>query len=194
MRPIERSEILPLEEWERVRAEVRARMIERKKRRRVAIGPLLTVVFENRETVLLQIQEMLRTERIRDERAIAHEIATYGELVPASGELSATLFVEVEDREERGRWLTRLAGLGEHVWLRVGADRVRARFLVQPGEERTRLPAVNFFKLPVGPDTEGRLRDPAVRVALEVDHPAYEASAELPMAVRMELAGDLLAP
>src|SRR5689334_6801955 len=108
MRPIERSEILGLGPYEQIRDRFRARVIDEKKARRVALGEHLTVVFENRDTVLLQIQEMLRTERITTESAIAHEIETYNELVPAEGELSVTLFVEIPDKETRDRLLVEL--------------------------------------------------------------------------------------
>ncbi|MGH7294287.1 MAG: DUF3501 family protein, partial [Polyangiaceae bacterium] len=93
MKPIERGEILGLAEYERVREQFRARVIALKKHRRVAVGPKATAVFENRDTVLLQIQEMLRTERITREEAVQHEIDTYNELVPRAGEVSCTLMI-----------------------------------------------------------------------------------------------------
>src|ERR1700733_11761094 len=100
MRPIERGEILGLAEYEQVRERFRTRVIEQKKRRRVQVGPKTSAVFENRDTVLLQIQEMLRTERITRPAAVQHELDTYNELVPAADELSCTLMIEIPDRAE----------------------------------------------------------------------------------------------
>src|SRR5689334_15748699 len=111
MRPIERSEILGIGEYEMIRPRFRARVIEEKRPRRVAVGEHLSAIFENRDSVLLQIQEMIRTERITAEPAIAHEIETYNELLPAENQLSLTLFVEIPDKDLRDRKLVELAGL-----------------------------------------------------------------------------------
>ena len=111
MRPIQRNEILPIGDYEAIRPRFRARVIEEKKARRVQVGEHLTALFENRDTVLLQIQEMLRTERITAEPAIAHEIATYNDLIPGDGQLSLTVFVEIPDKATRDRMLVELAGL-----------------------------------------------------------------------------------
>src|SRR5690349_24506610 len=99
MRPIERSEVLPIGEYEAIRERFRARVITEKRPRRVRIGEHLSAVFENRDSVMLQIQEMLRTERITSEHAVMHEIETYNDLIPGSDELSVTLFVEIPSKE-----------------------------------------------------------------------------------------------
>ena len=119
MKKIERSEILDLGGYEAIRDRFKQRMIEMKKRRRTAVGEHMTLVWENRDTVLFQIQEMLRTERITNERGIAHEIATYNDLIPDAGELSATLMIEYDDPAERAQAGDVLAGLGEHFWIEV---------------------------------------------------------------------------
>ena len=83
------------------------------------------MVFENHDTVLLQIQEMLRTERITAEAGILHELETYNELVPGPGELSATLFVEIADRDTHAArhfiFMTGDAGAVERSAQRSGA-------------------------------------------------------------------------
>src|SRR4051812_6549302 len=105
MRPIDRNEILAIGEYELIRDRFRSRVIEEKRPRRVRIGEHLTMIFENRDSVLLQIQEMLRTERITTESGILHEIETYNELIPGEGQLSVTLFVEIPDRALRDQML-----------------------------------------------------------------------------------------
>jgi len=121
---IERVEILPLDDYEEIRARFRTRVVREKRVRRIHLGPHISAVFENRDSVLLQIQEMLRTERIVKEEGIAHEVATYNELLPAADELSLTLFVEIAEKDVRERVLVELAGLEEQVFVTVDAQDV----------------------------------------------------------------------
>jgi hypothetical protein len=111
MKPIARSEVMGLADYEAIRDRFRARVIQEKRERRVALGPHASCLFENRDTVLLQIQEMLRTERITREAAILHEIETYNELVPKAHELSATILIEIEEKEIRERFLVDAHGM-----------------------------------------------------------------------------------
>src|SRR5436190_10149725 len=150
MKHVDRSELLALGAYEQIRDRFRARVIELKKRRRINIGPHMSLVFENHDTVLLQIQEMLRTERISDERAIAHELETYNELIPAQGGLSGSLYIEYDDATERREMLERFASLREQLHLVIGGQNVTARFATHFGEEMERLPAVNYVTFAVG--------------------------------------------
>src|SRR6185295_18042058 len=111
MKLVERGEVLGLAEYETIRDRFRARVIEEKKVRRVKLGPQASCVFENRDTVLLQIQEMLRTERITREAAVLHEIETYNQLVPRDHELSATALIEIDEKAERDAFLVEAKGL-----------------------------------------------------------------------------------
>ena len=189
MRPIERSEILQLGEYERIREPFRNRVIGEKRRRRVAIGEHLSAIFENRDTVMLQIQEMLRTERITTEPAIMHEIETYNDLLPKSGQLSITLFVEVPERETRERLLRDLAGLEDSVALEVAGTRVRATGK-REGAEPGRTTAVHYLKFDLPAPAIERLRAGA-EVALLVEHPHYQARTTLPPETRAALVEDL---
>jgi len=191
MKKVERSEVLDLGAYEGIRDRFRARIIEEKKNRRVTLGDHMTFIFENHDTVLFQIQEMLRTERISSERGVAHEVETYNDLVPDEGELSATLMIEYEDREERHRMLGELAGVGEHIRLRVGDRTATAVLRPLPGEEPDRLPAVNYLHIPIGREAAALLRDDSVEAVLEIDHPSYRASTSLSRATRSSLADDL---
>lgn len=191
MKKVQRSELLGLGAYEEIRERFRARIIQLKKARRVSVGDHLTFVFENHDTALFQIQEMLRTERITDERAILHELETYNDLVPDEGELSATLFVEYDDKDERATMLEKLVGLADYVALRVDDRPFDARFLVQAGEETTRLPAVDYVRFAVGRYVAERLRDLGTEALIEITHPAYRASAALSPETRASLAADL---
>jgi len=192
MRPIQRDEIIGIGEYERVRPHFRARVIEEKKARRVAFGEFFSVLFENRDTVLLQIQEMLRTERITAEAGVAHEIETYNDLIPGDAELSLTLFLEIPDAELRTRKLHELALLERHLFVEVDGERARA-----VGEDREdaaeRTTAVHYLKVKLSPEAARRLRaGEAKTVAVVVDHPKLvargEAPAELVRALGAELA------
>src|SRR6478752_9291666 len=107
---VTRGELLNLAEYEQVREPFRRRIVALKQARRVALATNMTVLFENHDTALFQIQEMLRTERISAEKAVLHELETYNELVPRGRELSATIFIEYPERELRERMLVALAG------------------------------------------------------------------------------------
>ena len=146
MRPVERSEIVDLSSYEAIRESVRSKVIAAKQPRRIALGPNMTLLFENRDTVRYQVQEMLRVERITGEREIAHELATYNELVPREGELSATLLIEYPEVDERDRKLRALVGLDvKGLRLRVGRHAVDATFdSRQVGAER--IPSVHYIK------------------------------------------------
>lgn len=116
-------------EYEKVRDDFRARVMAIKDARRVAVGPYLNFLFENRDTMHYQIQEMMRVERITEEEAIAHEIKTYNGLIPGAGELSATLLIEIDNPNVRDFKLRELVGLDEQVFLLIDRDyQIQAKF------------------------------------------------------------------
>jgi Protein of unknown function (DUF3501) len=190
MNPVVRQEILGIAEYESLRGPFRARVIDEKKRRRLSVGPHMTVVFENHDTVLLQIQEMLRTERITREAAVQHEIDTYNELIPGRAELSATLMVEIPDPMERDTFLAAAAGVEEHISLWVDDSVVRAVF----DPERVlpdRASAVLYLKFRLPESARLAVCGGKGTVRLVVDHPAYQASSALGTEVLASLAEDL---
>ena len=97
MKPLTVQDLLPADQYERTRDEFRRRIIALKEHRRIAVGDLVTLVFENRDTILFQIQEMIRAEHIVAAERIREEVGTYNEQIPGPQELSATLFIEVTD-------------------------------------------------------------------------------------------------
>jgi hypothetical protein len=191
MKPVERSELLALGPYEQVRDRFRQRVIALKKNRRVQLGANMSLVFENHDTVLLQVQEMLRTERISDERAIAHELETYNELIAKPGALVGTLFIEYDDPAQRRAMLERFASLRQSLHLRIAGRRITARFSTHFGEEMDRLPAVNYVTFELGADAERQLRDSSVPAQFEIDHPDYPLQLPLTRELREELANDL---
>jgi Protein of unknown function (DUF3501) len=191
--PLTLDDVLDQRAYERVREDYRARVIARKKNRRVALGPIMTLVFECFDTVRFQVQEMARVEKILSDEGIQGELDVYNRLLPAPGELSATLFVELTSEEALREWLPALVGIEHDVALRVGDELVASTPEAEHAAALTResvTPAVHYLRFTFsGAQVAGFGR--AERVALVSTHPAYEAETELAPAVRAELVGDL---
>ena len=190
MKPVTRAEILDLGEYEKIRDRFRARVIDEKKRRRGRLGDRMSFVFENHDTALLQIQEMLRTERITREAAVLHEIETYHELVPGDHELSATFMIEIDDKAERDAFLVDASGLEGAIALVCDGQKIPAT--VAPSrllEGRASAVIYAKFLLPDAPRARVARGDGAL--SLVVEHAAYQAEVALPLAVARSLAEDL---
>jgi Protein of unknown function (DUF3501) len=193
MRKLTRADIKDLREYERERDDFRTEIIAAKKRRRIQLGDIMSIVFENAATMRFQIQEMARAERMLRDEQIDHELDTYNELIPDDDELSGTLFIEINDEESLRYWLPRLVGIHEHVQMVVGEDVVPAR-----GEDLERLtrdettPTVHYLKFALTPAQRDAFSGGA-RVRLVVDHPEYQVDVTLTEEQREELVGDLAA-
>jgi hypothetical protein len=184
------DDIKNLHEYELERGDFRDRVIALKSRRRIPLGPLMTVVFENRETVRFQIQEMLRVERIVQPDKVRHEIQTYNELLPGPGEVAATLFIEITDSVRIRRILDGFVGLDEGgLDMVVGSGRYPALFA--PGQSREdRISAVHYIRFRLGEEGR-RLLACGETAALEISHGDYEARQDLSRATVEELLADL---
>ncbi len=197
MQRVERSEILRLGDYEAIRPQFRARVIAEKKLRRVQLGPDMTAVFENKDTVLLQIQEMLRTERITREGAILHEIETYNELIPGENELSATVMIEIDDRTRREQFLVDARGIERAISLVVeddGHGETRAPAKWDPARvDSERASAVLYLKFPLTAAAAKAVREGGAKITLVVEHAAYRARAEIGAEAKASLAEDLAA-
>lgn len=194
MNPILRNEILPIGDYEQIRPHFRARVVEEKKQRRVPVGDFMSAVFENRDSVMLQIQEMVRTERITAEAAIQHEIDTYNEMLPAAGQLSVTMFVEIPEKDVRDRVLVDLAGLEDHVALDVGGKLFALEQKRPPGYRPDRTTAVHYFKVTLSDEARAALVAGQAETAIVVNHPRYAVRSVLPSATKKKLAEDLMTP
>jgi hypothetical protein len=192
MTPIAADEILNLYDYEKVREDRRRAVIALKRERRVTVGRYLSFVFENRDTVWFQIQEMIRAERIVDAGKIADELAVYNALLPRPGELAATMFIEIEEPERIKPVLDALLGIDtrEYVRLEVGADTLVGVFEAgHSDEDLGKLSAVHFvrFALPAA----ARRGFAEAAVTLVVEHPNERARTVLSEATRRRLAEDL---
>ena len=189
MRKIVLDEVLDLTAYEKTRNEFRTRAIAAKEVRRIGLGDLITVFFENRLTMHYQLQEMMRTERMVKDDQIREEMAVWNGLVPGTDELSMTLMIEQTDPSKVKETLHELSGLEGHVALRIGEREVRAAF--EPGRsDENVVAAVQYLKFKLSPaEREALLRDDDVRVA--IDHPRYRAETRLPRASLEALREDL---
>lgn len=171
------------------RDDLRKRIIELKKPRRVIAGDRVSLVFENRHTLIFQIEEILRAESITGDAQIQDEIDVYNALLPADDSLSATLFIELPPDADKRAELDRLIGLDEHVILHVGPNAIRAEF--EPGRSTDdRISAVQYTRYRLSPEARAALLAPGTRLALEIDHPGYRQRVELSEETRASLAAD----
>ncbi|MGH7366539.1 MAG: DUF3501 family protein [Candidatus Rokuibacteriota bacterium] len=187
------GDVINFFEYEKVREDRRRRVIALKQKRRVEVGPYLSLVFENRETLLFQIQEMCRAERIIDDARVQDEIDVYGALLPGSRELSATLYLEISDKEQIKPMLDRFMGIdtGRHVWFEIGGEMTAAGSFEagHSDEEKGKLAAVHFVRFLFTPEAASAFR--SSDVYLVVDHPATRARTRLSDETRAELLTDL---
>ena len=193
MTPIAPGEILNLYDYETVREARRRAVIELKADRRVAVGRHLSFVFENRETVWFQIQEMIRAERLIDPEKIAEEVAVYNTLLPRPGELAATMFIEIGEPEHIKPVLDALLGIDtrDYVRLHVGPHVVVGAFEAgHSDEELGKLSAVHFVRFPI--PSAARRAFAQSEVTLVVEHPNERARTVLSEAARRRLAEDLV--
>jgi hypothetical protein len=193
MTPLALQDIQNLHEYELEREEFRARVIALKRRRRVALGPLMTLVFENRDTVRFQIQEMARVERIVRPERVQEEIDVYNDLLPRRGEVAATLFIEITEPGRVQPVLDGLIGLDEpgRLVLRVGGRAFPALFAGGQSRE-DRISAVHYVRFALGEEGRAAL-ELGEKAEIEVRHGGYHARASLTAETVRELLADLAA-
>jgi hypothetical protein len=192
MEPIRREEIKDLTAYERIRPEFRKRVIALRRERRILAGDRISIVFECRETVLYQIQEMLRAERIVDEGAIQHELDTYNEILPKSRSLAGTLFIELAESERIREELEEFLGLdrGEHVWFDLGGTERAVGKFAEGQSEEGRISSVHYVQFPFSPEAAASFRDLASPAWFVVEHPSYHIRVQVDGAARRSLMED----
>src|SRR6516225_4350705 len=130
MRALTLDDILPLDEYasrRREHFESISRYLDRY--RRVRIGPRVTLVFENRQTLWFRVQEILRIARLAEPTRVQQELDLYNRLLPGRNRLQAALLLSVDETqlmEELGPWRDLR---GEQVTLHIGPGRYPANLL-----------------------------------------------------------------
>lgn len=192
MRPLTKADLLAHDDYERQREAFRERIIALKRRRRISVGDLITLVFENRDTIQFQIQEMIRVEHIFDPQKVQAELDVYNALLPADGQLSATLFIEVTEQERIQPILDLFQGIdrGEKVAIAAGPHVVYGEFEGGRSKE-DKISAVHFVRFRPTAEFVKALADERSPVALTVHHGPYRARAVVPPEMRQEWLEDL---
>jgi hypothetical protein len=192
MMPLTRLDVMTIDEYETQRDVCRSRIIALKQRRRISVGPLITLVFENRETLRFQVQEMVRVERILDEAKVQEELDVYNAILPSRGELSATLLIEITEEAKMKEWLDRFMGLdrGQTVSITAGGERVFGLFEGGHSQD-TKISAVHFVRFAPTAAMEAAFADLRRPVLLAVDHNEYRAEVSVPGSMREEWLADL---
>lgn len=187
------SDIADVRAYEREREEFRTHVIALKRRRRVHVGLFVTFLFENRDTIRFQIQEMARVEKLTTDDDIQVELDTYNPMIPDAGQVCATMFIELTTDEQMREWLTKLAGVENAVRL-VLSDGTEIPAIIdeQHSEGLTRdhvTAAVHYLRWEFSPEQVAAFA--AGPVQLRIDHPEYLEVVELSDATHAELLDDL---
>jgi len=192
MRKVTMKDILNLYEYEKVRPQKVKEIIELKKKRRVQVGDKVSMVFENFDTAWFQIQEMIRAERMVKDEDIQFEIDTYNELIPEKNQISASMFIEIPDPEERRKELPKLVGIHDAVYMHIGNKytvKAHADEKSQMDYQEGKASVVHFLKWDLTPEqVEAFKREP---VRIEISHENYKAMVEIPPETKEELIKDL---
>ncbi|MEX0847619.1 MAG: DUF3501 family protein [Ilumatobacteraceae bacterium] len=187
------DDIVDVRAYERERGAFRDRVIALKQRRRLAVGTIISVMFENRETMRHQIQEMARVEKLVTDEAIQEELDIYNPMVPEPGQLCATVFIELTDDEQMLRWLPRLVGIERSFVFRLpDGSEVRSITEEQHESQLTRADvtaAVHYIRFELTP---GQVDAFDGHIVFAVDHPSYHEVIELLPETVAELRSDLL--
>lgn len=188
------DDIADLRAYERERDAFRAEVIALKKRRRVAVGPFVTLLFENRDTIRFQIQEMARAERILTDEGIQTELDIYNPLIPEAGSLAATLFIELTSKDELVEWLPRLVGIERALELRAGDEVIACRPDADHEKQLTReaiTASVHYLHFDLSPEQVEAVANGTVQIVTTLEGYAHAANLDKPTV--LELLADLRA-
>ncbi len=191
------TDIADARAYEREREDFRRQIIELKKKRRISIGPYITMVFESAETMRFQIQEMARVERMYTDEAIQTELDTYNPLIPAGGRLPVTLFIELTSDELLREWLPKLVGIERSIELRFDGRAIRCAPESSHEAQLTReetTAAVHYVNFDLDPSDVVALTEfvagGGVGATLAVVHENYRYETELSAETMAHLAVD----
>lgn len=189
---ITEADILLMESYGSTRKEKRAQMVALKKNRRMSVGPNATLYFENFDTMLYQVHEMLWTEKGGAEQ-LKDELEAYNPLVPNGSELVATFMLEYEDPERRAVALAALGGIEETIALEVGGHFLLAGWEqeVERTTEEGKTSSIHFLHFALTPEARQAFKQPGARAVIAIGHPNYAHMAVIPENVRAEIAKDL---
>ena len=177
---IQKEDILPLDIYMGQRKELRKKILNFKKDRRIPLGPYATFYFESYETMLAQVQEMLYIEKGGDEQ-LKDELSAYNPLVPNGKELTATLMFEIDNPVSRATFLGKVGGIEEKVYMKVDGELIKA--IPEDDVDRTsaegKASSVQFIHFKFNDDQIKKFRSNSSHVELGINHEEYSHSTKL---------------
>jgi hypothetical protein len=192
MNRIERDTLMTLEAYAKARPEFRARVLSHKKNRTLALGPNVTLIFEDELTIRYQVQEMLRVEKTFEERGILDELEAYNPLIPDGTNWKATMLIEFPEVDERKSRLAAMRDVEHRVVARIDGQpdvvAIADEDMERSNAEKTS--AVHFLRFELPGAARAALRTGA-GLAFVIDHDAYRADVRVPDDVRRSLLADL---
>ena len=190
---ITRDDIMDMAEYGAIRKERRRSLIEKKKLRRIAIGPDATAHFEDYDSMWLQVHEMLYIEKGGEEQ-IGEELAAYNPLIPKGRELVCTVLFEVDDPDRRAQFLAGLGGIEETMFVGVDGEEVAGK--AEEDMDRTtaegKASAVQFVHFPFTDAQVEAFRRPGAEIVVGFKHPGYGHMVKLTDETRAALAADFV--
>mgnify|MGYP001162122185 FL=1 len=177
---IEKNDIMPIDVYTRQRKEIRKKIVEFKKDRRIPLGPYATFYFESFETMLAQVQEMLYIEKGGDEQ-LKDELAAYNPLVPNGKELTATLMFEIDNPVSRATFLGKVGGIEEKVYMKLDDDLIHA--VPEEDVDRTsdegKASSVQFIHFKFNDEQIKKFKSNSSQIEIGIDHKEYSHSTKL---------------
>ena len=188
---IEKSDILSRDEYKSKRKSLREEMVLRKKFRRVDIGPYVTMYFENKDTIIHQINEMVYIEDGGEEQ-IDDEILAYKSLVPNGKELIATVMIEIDNPLKRSEFLAKMGGFEEQISIKIGDQVIKGNAELD-GDRTTadgKASSVQFVHFEFEDKTVETIKNHMENVSISIDHENYRHSSVLNIDTVKELVKD----
>ena len=188
---IRKDDIMPLDIYTKQRKELRKNIVEFKKNRRVSLGPYATFYFENYETMLAQVQEMLYIEKGGDEQ-LKDELTAYNPLIPNGKELTATLMFEIDNPVSRSAFLSKVGGIEEKVFIKIDGDSIKAipEKDVDRTSEEGKASSVQFIHFKFSDEQIQKFKSDGVEIEIGIDHKEYSHSTKLSAANLSSLSAD----
>ena len=188
---IQKEDIMPLDVYTIQRKDLRKKIVDFKKNRRIPLGPYATFYFESYETMLAQVQEMLYIEKGGDEQ-LKDELTAYNPLVPNGKELTATLMFEIDNPVSRAAFLGKVGGIEEKVYMKVSGDLIKA--VPEEDVDRTsaegKASSVQFIHFKFNDDQINKFKSDSSEIELGIDHNEYSHSTKLTKATVNSLISD----
>ena len=190
---VEKKDLLSADMYKKNRKQIRNELLEYKKNRRVSLGPYATFYFENFDTMLGQIQEMLYIEKGGDEQ-LKDELEAYNPLIPKGCELVTTLMFEIDDPTLRADFLNKVGGIEEKVYLQVDKDKIKAK--AETDVDRTsaegKASSVQFIHFNFSEEQIKKFKNSSTNIILGIEHSLYNHTTIIPEDTKKSLIEDFI--